>query len=76
MTKSTGQPPRRRRKRSGASDLSVRMLLLRGGGPGDVLDAAGWRRVRARCAWVKERTAAWRDAQRAMDARCHEAIER
>ena len=48
-------------------------MLLHGA---EAADAAEWQRMEARCAWVKERTAAWRAAMHAMDERCSEAVER
>jgi hypothetical protein len=39
-------------------------------------DSDEWRRKAARIAWVKETTAAWLEAMRAMDDRCTEAVER
>lgn len=33
-------------------------------------------RKAARAAWTKQRAAAWRDAQRQMDARCDDAVDR
>jgi predicted ATPase with chaperone activity len=35
-----------------------------------------WKRIKTRCAWVKEKIAALREAQRARDERCGEAAER
>jgi hypothetical protein len=35
-----------------------------------------WKRIKARCAWVKEKIAAMAAAQRARDARCDEAADR
>lgn len=48
-------------------------MLLHGA---QAADAAEWKRMEARCAWVKERTAAWHEAMLAMDERCMEAVER
>jgi hypothetical protein len=39
-------------------------------------DAAEWKRMAARSAWVREKAAEWREAQHAMDERCTEAVGR
>ena len=57
-------------------DQVIRMLRLRGGGPGDVLGPAEWRRVKARCAWVSETVAAWREAHREVDEVLGKAVDR
>ena len=52
--------------------ITVEMLLA----GVQTADPAEWRRRAARCAWVRETAAAWREAMRAMDERCEEAFER
>jgi hypothetical protein len=51
---------------------TIRML-----GEGLVIaDAEEWRRIQARIAWVREATAALRDAHRRMTDRCCAAVDR
>ena len=49
---------------------TVRILLGRAERGCDPLDPAEWKRVAARCAWVRETTARLREAQRQMDEVC------
>jgi cobalamin biosynthesis protein CobT len=58
------------------SDIAVAMLLLHGATKRAPLKAEEWRRVAARVAWTREMVARLRAAQRAMDDRCCEAVER
>jgi hypothetical protein len=53
------------------SRAAITIEMLRRGAR--AADAAEWKRMEARTAWVKETAAAWREAQRAMDDRCTEA---
>jgi hypothetical protein len=55
---------------------SVRILLGRGAADRQPLEPQEWKRVAARTAWVREIMGRLRDAQRAMDDRCTEAVER
>src|SRR3954447_20373731 len=50
--------------------------ILQGRAGKGELDPQEWKRVAARTAWVRETMAKLRNAQRAMDDRCDEAVER
>jgi hypothetical protein len=43
---------------------------------GEPLGAREWKRVKARCAWVKKTLDAWHAAQQHMDEVCTEAVTR
>jgi hypothetical protein len=43
---------------------------------GEPLGAREWKRVKARCAWVKKTLDAWHAAQQHMDEVCTEAVKR
>ena len=59
-----------------SADNTIRILLGRGRKGLGPLDRQEWQRVAARTAWVTETLAAWAKAQREMDDRCSEAVER
>jgi hypothetical protein len=59
-----------------SSQDAIRILLGRGAKALAELEPDEWKRVAARTAWVRETTAALREAQREMDERCTEAVER
>ena len=59
-----------------SAEDSIKMLLMRGAGDGNPLDAAQWRRIAARLAWTRATLARWRAAQEQMDERCSAACER
>lgn len=62
-------------KKTDARD-SLRILLGRGGARQEPLDAAEWKRAKARVAWVRGAIAALEEAQRHMDDRCGAAVDR
>lgn len=55
---------------------TIRILLMSSARGAEPLDPAEWKRTAARVAWVRETTAALREAQREMDNRCTEAVGR
>ena len=58
------------------SEDTVRILLGRGAAGQEPLDAAEWKRAKARVAWVRGAIAALEQAQRQMDERCRAAVNR
>jgi hypothetical protein len=54
-------------------EITIDMLLRSRREP---LSPEEWKRIKARCAWVKEKIAALAAAQRARDERCGEAVDR
>jgi hypothetical protein len=59
-----------------SAEDAIRILFGRGREGSRPLDCEEWKRVAARTAWVRETMAAWAEAQRAMDDRSGEAVER
>lgn len=55
---------------------TIRLLSGRGLKEEEPLDAQGWKRVKARVAWVRETLAALAEADRRMNERCCAAVNR
>ena len=59
-----------------SAEDSIRILLGRATAGREPLDAAEWKRAKARVAWVRGAIAALEQAQRQMDDRCSTAVDR